>query len=170
MSRFLLLASLAGLSLAIPEVGAQQPTRAAALAGNWTFWRHQPNSTDFPLHVAIESQRDPVIVTGINGLQLRGVATASNLTLVGKAADKKTDITVSAHWGGDSLVGRGKQGPDSIDMLWFVRDRARPASAPTRQTVHPTEFHRVLSATVRPLAHVWSGDTVHTETVDAGGV
>src|SRR5436305_5129532 len=58
---------------------------------------------------------------------------------------------------------------DSIISLWFVRDRARPAASPTRLTVHPTEFHRVVSATPRPLAHVWSGDTVHTETVDAGG-
>src|SRR4029078_11846120 len=40
---------------------------------------------------------------------------------------------------------------------------------PTRQTVHPTEFHRVLSTTPRPLAHLWNGDTVHTETVDAAG-
>jgi acetamidase/formamidase len=54
-------------------------------------------------------------------------------------------------------------------MLWFARERSRPASAPTRQNRAPTEFHRVLSATLRPLAHLWSGDTVHTETVDAGG-
>jgi acetamidase/formamidase len=66
-------------------------------------------------------------------------------------------------------VGHGTQGADSIGLLWFVRDRARPASAPTRQTVHPIEFHRVISTVPRPLAHLWSGDTVRTETVDAGG-
>jgi acetamidase/formamidase len=147
------------------SASAQQPS----LDGPWTLWRRQPNGIPSALHVEVQSRRDSVTVTGINGLVLYGKSTSSGLALTGKAADKKTDIAVSARWAGDSLVGQGKQGPDTINLLWFVRERARPVSSPTRQTVHPTEFFRVVSTTPRPLAHLWSGDTVHTETVDAGG-
>ena len=161
----LLLASSGALVLAATVARSQQP----AIDGNWTLWRRQSNGIANPLHVTIESKRDSVIVKGVNGLELRGVFAASTVTLIGKAADKKTDIAINARWVGDSLVGRGKQGSDSVGVLWFARERSRTASAPTRQTVHPTEFHRVLSATLPPLAHLWSGDTVRTETVDAGG-
>ena len=155
--------------LVAASVSAQQPARPASLDGTWTFWRHQLNGVDFPLRVELQSRRDSVTVIAANGLTLHGQSTTSGLTLAGKAADKQTDIAVSARWVGDSLVGRGKQGADSISILWFVRDHARPASAPRRQTVHPAEFFRVVSTAPRPLAHLWSGDTVHTETVDAGG-
>jgi len=164
-----LLVSGGALLLAAVSAPAQQPTRSAPLDGNWTFWRRQPNGLDFPLRVAIQTQRDSVTVTGVNGLLLHGQSSASGVTVAGKAADKKTDISVSARWAGDSLVGRGRQGSDSISFLWFARERARPASTPTRLTVHPTEFYRVVSTMPRPLAHLWSGDTVHTETLDAGG-
>jgi len=159
--------AIASLAAAAPSLDSQQQSRS--LDGSWTFWRHQPNGTDFPLRVEIVTQRDSITVTGSNGLLLRGQLTASAVTLVGKAADKKTDIAVSARWVGDSLVGKGKQGPDSISILWFKRDVARPASAPTRQIVHPTEFFRVVSTVPRPLVHLWPGDSVRTETVDAGG-
>jgi acetamidase/formamidase len=154
--------------LAAASLPAQQPR--GSLDGTWTFWRRQPNGLDFPLRVELKSERDSLTVTGTNGLALHGQSATSGVTLTGKAADKKTDIAVSARWVGDSLVGRGKQGEDTISILWFVRDRVRPASSPTRQTVHPTEFFRVVSTAPRPLTHLWSGDTVHTETVDAGGV
>jgi len=167
MKRSLLATS--GMLLVAAAVQGQQPTGPPSLDGNWTLWRRQPNGIANPLHVTIESKRDSVIVKGVNGLELRGISGASSVMLIGKAADKKTDIAINARWVGDSLVGSGKQGPDSVAMLWFARERSRPSSAPTRQTVHPTEFHRVLSTTPRPLAHLWSGDTVHTETVDAGG-
>jgi acetamidase/formamidase len=162
------LAGSAALFVLVAPSSAQQPARRA-LDGTWTFWRRQPTGIESPLRVELQSRSDSVIVTAANGLSLRGLSTSSGVTLAGKAADKKTDITVSAAWVGDSLVGRGKQGADSIAVLWLVRDRARPASSPSRQTVHPTDFFRVVSTSPRPLAHLWSGDTVHTETVDAGG-
>ena len=165
-----LLAGSAALLVLVASSSAQQPTRRSPLDGTWTFWRRQPTGIDFPLRVELQSRSDSLTVTAANGLTLRGLSTTTGVTLTGKIADKTTDITVSARWVGDSLVGRGKQGADSISILWLVRDRARPTSSPTRQTAHPTEFFRVVSTTPRPLAHLWSGDTVHTETVDAGGI
>jgi acetamidase/formamidase len=151
------------------SLAAQQPAPSATLDGTWTFWRHQPNASDFPLRGEFRTIGDSVTFIAVNGLSVHGRSTSAGLTLAGTAANKKTPITASVRWDGDSLIGRGKGGSDSIPALWFVRDRARPASAPTRQTAHPTEFHRVISASPRPLMHLWSGDTVHTETVDAGG-
>src|SRR6476646_6136572 len=149
----------AGALVVATLLPAQQPTRPT-LDGPWTFWRRQPNRSDFPLRVELQFRRDSVTVTGLNGLVLHGRTTASGVELTVKAADKKTDITVSARWVGDSLVGQGKQGSDTISFLWLARDHARPAASPTRQTVHPTEFFRVVSTAPKPLVHIWSGDTV----------
>ena len=165
-----LLAAGAAIVVLVTSSSAQQSAARSQLDGAWTFWRRQPTGNETALRVQLQSRSDSVIVTAANGLTMRGVATAAGVTLAGKTADKTTDIAVSARWAGDSLVGRGKQGADSISVLWLVRERARPASSPTRRTVHPTEFFRVVSTTPRPLAHLWAGDTVHTETVDAGGI
>src|SRR3954470_9914642 len=34
----------------------------------------------------------------------------------------------------------------------------------------PNSFQRGFSATVAPVLHIWPGDTIHTESVDAGGM
>lgn len=46
----------------------------------------------------------------------------------------------------------------------------RPARAPQRYDFVPSVFHRQFSAQTSPVLHVAPGDTVHTTTVDAGGV
>lgn len=152
-------------------LSAQQPTRPT-LDGTWTFWRRLPNGIDSPLRVVLQSTRDSLTVTAPNQLRLRGRSTPSGVTLTGMGADQtgEYDFAMTASWAGDSLVGRGLQGTDTIRVAWLVRDSDRPASSPTRRTVHPTEFYRVVSATPRPLAYLWSGDTVRTETVGADGI
>ena len=99
---------------------ASLPAQQPSLDGPWTLWRRQPNGIPSALHVEVQSRRDSVTVTGINGLVLSGKSTSSGLALTGKAADKKTDVAVSARWVGDSLVGQGKQGPDTISLLWVA--------------------------------------------------
>src|SRR3954471_19274887 len=138
MKRSFLAGSVALIVLVAPS-WAQQPA-GHSLDGRWTLWLRAPTGIDSPLRVQLQSRSDSVTVTAANGLSLRGVSTTAGVTLTGKAADKTTDITISARWVGDSLVGRGKQGADSIATLWLARERDRPTSSPTRQTVHPTEF------------------------------
>ena len=156
--------------LAAGSLFAQQGTRPASIDGTWTLWRRQPTGIDFPLRVELQSRGDSVTVTAANGLMLRGLSTSSGVTLTGKAADKKTDITASARWVGDSLVGRGKQGSDSITILWLVRDRVRPVF---RANSADGTSDLILPCRVDRAASRWRisgpGDTVHTETVDAGG-
>jgi amidase len=57
-------------------------------------------------------------------------------------------------------------------MTWSARkltEAGRPA-APRTLDFEPKEFHRVFSASIPPVMHIWPGDTVRTSTVDAGGV
>jgi len=46
----------------------------------------------------------------------------------------------------------------------------RPAGPGRRHDFVPTEFHRQFSPFVKPVLTVFPGDTIHTTTVDAGGV
>ena len=50
------------------------------------------------------------------------------------------------------------------------RPRQRPANAPRVHDFAPTVFSRLLSGAVPPVLRIFPGDTVRTETVDAGGV
>jgi amidase len=54
---------------------------------------------------------------------------------------------------------------------WRARRAAtdKPA-APRTLDFEPKEFHRVFSSTIAPVLRIWPGDTVKTQTVDAGGV
>jgi len=56
-------------------------------------------------------------------------------------------------------------------MEWSARRPAvgKPA-APRTLDFEPKEFHRVFSSTIAPVLHIWPGDTVRTQTVDAAGV
>ena len=47
---------------------------------------------------------------------------------------------------------------------------ARPAAAPQRHEFTPTVFHRQFSPHNKPVLTINPGDTVHTTTVDAGGI
>ncbi|MES2306568.1 MAG: acetamidase/formamidase family protein [Gemmatimonadota bacterium] len=169
VNRALLLPAVA--MLVSGSLSAQQSNRPT-LDGNWTLWRRQPHGIDTPLRVELQTRGDSLTVTAPNQLRLQGRSTSSGITLSGMGADQTGEyaMTISASWSGDSLVGRGIQGPDTIRVLWMVRDSERRSSTPTRQTVHPAEFFRVVSATPRPLAHLWSGDTVRTETIGADGI
>jgi len=56
-------------------------------------------------------------------------------------------------------------------LTWTAR---RPAAdkppAPRTLDFEPKSFHRVFSAGIEPVLHIWPGDTVRTSTVDAAGV
>ncbi|HZS54304.1 MAG TPA: acetamidase/formamidase family protein [Bryobacteraceae bacterium] len=67
----------------------------------------------------------------------------------------------------------GMQGDGTLQGIVFKwsarRPLVRPASAPTHHEFTPTIFYREFSGMKEPVLHLFPGDTVHTETVDAGG-
>lgn len=50
------------------------------------------------------------------------------------------------------------------------RPSPRPPDAPRFHTFEPKQFHRLFSGTIDPVLKIYPGDTVHTWSVDAGGV
>ncbi|MFI5312232.1 MAG: acetamidase/formamidase family protein [Gemmatimonadales bacterium] len=167
-----LLGLLLCASLLQPAVtAAQQPGARPAsrdAAGNWVLWRRN-FGVDNPLRLRIESSGDSLLATAPNGLKVSGRVAGDRLVLNGKAADGRTDLRLDLRWQGDSLVGTNVAAGQSVPA-WVVRERARPASAASRQLFRPTQFHRVFSAALPPALRIWPGDTVRTETVDAGGI
>ncbi len=71
------------------------------------------------------------------------------------------------------IVGSGISGEGTIDgiaMEWSARRPVpRPASGPARHEFTPTIFYREFSGLRQPVLHLFPGDSVHTQTVDAGG-
>lgn len=69
---------------------------------------------------------------------------------------------------GDTMSGTGDM--NGIAMEWTARRPAvRPGAAPARHEFTPTAYYRQFSSAPAPALRIFSGDTVHTTTVDAGG-
>lgn len=74
------------------------------------------------------------------------------------------------------LTGRiaesGISGQGTIDGIALQWDARRPVPRPATPAHHdftPTVFYREFSGMKQPVLHLFPGDSVHTETVDAGG-
>jgi len=139
---------------------AARPTPAAALAGDWIFF------------MTGDAQPQRVRLT-LDGDSLRGrvygqpFATAVTATREGpRVAFAVGDFRWRARVRNDSLIGQLGIAPDS--SAWVgVRDGRR--TAPRSVRVTPTTFSRSISAQLPPVVRIGIGDTVITETLDAGG-
>ncbi len=64
----------------------------------------------------------------------------------------------------------GEGDVEGIPIKWSAhRPAVRPSSAPVQHDFIPTVFYREFSGLKEPVLHLWPGDSVHTESVDAGG-
>jgi len=75
--------------------------------------------------------------------------------------------TLKGHLSETGITGDGVI--DGIPIHWSARRPVTHPTAPTRHDFTPTVFHRQFSGAKEPVLHIFPGDTVHTETVDAGG-
>ena len=165
-------------SLAIPIGQRVAPTpppqqNARDLSGEWQFWRRTltgPGAgTDFVLRLSIVRRGDSLLASAPNGLKMAARAsTGDSVQWRGIAADGRTPMEVALRWSGDSLVGTGVAGAVK-GLAWLVRDPVRRAGAPTRHVYQPSVFQRVFSSSLPAVLRIFPGDTVKTETLDAGG-
>jgi len=100
------------------------------------------------------------------GGQYAGAAQGDSITFKctdeGKACGELTGRIAESGLSGEGTI-------DGIQIQWSAR---RPAPRPATPTLHeftPTTFHREFSGMKEPVLRLFPGDSVHTQTVDAGG-
>ena len=75
---------------------------------------------------------------------------------------------------GETLAGEyttiGTNGEKTTGTWSAARIPARRSGGPQRVEFVPKTFYRAFSASIESVLHIWPGDTVHTTSVDAGGV
>jgi acetamidase/formamidase len=168
---FSLLAAFAVTSAALRR--GQPRQNARDLTGEWQLWRRPENGpnagTNGVLRFTVVRRGDSLIGSSTNGPKVAvRASSADTMTWRGTTSDGKTPLELALRWSGDSLIGTNvANGVRSV--AWLVRDPVRPAGAPTRHVYRPTVFHRVFSASVSVPLRIFPGDTVSTETLDAGG-
>jgi acetamidase/formamidase len=147
--------------------GSQAQQRPAGLSGSWevTWIRFGQTNVD---RLELEQSGDKISGKGL-GLTIEGSFKDSKLELNLVGDDKKVVASLSGTLRGEQLAGTLKLDKDEFN--WTARRGAsRPPDAPRAHNFEPKEFHRHFSATIPPALKIFPGDTVHTETVDAGGV
>src|SRR5437899_8863295 len=118
--------------------------------------------------IELERSGNNINGKGLWNLAVDGTWSGDKLDLKLVNSDKKTEATLNGAVQGDGLAGTMKLEDD--EFHWSARRPAtRPADAPHRHDFVPTQFHRYFAANIPPALKIWPGDTVHTETVDAGG-
>ncbi|CAH0209228.1 Formamidase [Massilia sp. Bi118] len=106
--------------------------------------------------------------------------------LQGRRSGKNIAFSVKDRYGkryeyGGSIDGKGMHGsadfPGTNDAGARVRHTfgarrlpVRVSNAPQSHTYVPADYSNVFSATRAPVLTIWPGDSVHTTTVDSGGV
>ena len=94
---------------------------------------------------------------------LQGDAVNFHCVRKGKPCGDLKGLLTESGMSGDGVA-------DGIPVKWSARRPAtRPSSAPTRHDFTPKVFYREFSGAKEPALRIFPGDTVHTESVDAGG-
>src|SRR6185436_9066390 len=163
-------------TVALTRTGTVSTTaspQSRELVGNWQLWRRPstgPNATGggYALRITVARTGDSLVATATNGFRVTVRANGDSVTWRGLLADGRTPALFLTRWSGDSLVGlttdRG-----ATTVVWFVRDPGRAVGAPTHPRFKPTTFSNVFTGTLPAALRLYSGDTVQTETLDAGG-
>lgn len=143
------------------------------LTGRWVVTADYLGSTLY-LRMDVEQKGDRI--TGkFFGDPFEGTVTGSGVQFLAKDTTGGTeDVKATMENGvmtGSALFtdGTKKERPLTVRFS-AVKAPVRPAGAPQRHEFTPTIFYRQFSPFNKPVLTVAPGDTIHTTTVDAGGV
>ena len=146
-------------------LSATLPISAADLSGNWELYVSGGQLN--------EARRVHLTLQGgeyhwqFFGSQMSGAAQGDNIVFHCKE-DSKPCGDWKGHMTDAGMSGEGDV--DGIPIKWSAhRAAVRPSSAPAHHDFTPTVFYREFSGSKQPVLHLWPGDSVHTQTVDAGG-
>jgi acetamidase/formamidase len=129
------------------------------------------------LYGTLELQQKGDALTGkYLGDEISGTRKGNAIDFVAKDKDGEgANVHLTLKNGVLSGVATAFDGADHYTAYMPNRVVARPAkalvpTAPTRHEFAPTVFHRAFSPLNKPVLAIAPGDTVHTTTVDAGGI
>src|ERR1051325_2580683 len=174
-ARFSILPSVAVcfvLPLAIflsPTAFPAENIAPADLSGTWELsWsRFGETNVDRELQ-AVDGQN--VTGRGFGNLHLEGTINAERLELKALDSNQKTAATLTGRVEANKLSGDIELDNKQRSFWTAERPVSRPSEAPKFHRFEPTHFYNHFSAAFPAVLRLFPGDTVHTETVDAGGV
>jgi amidase len=149
------------------------PARAADLSGKWNVTTSFSDVTSqLPMELL---QKGQALSGTLGGEALTGTAGGKDITLTaadGHGASRKITLTLKdGSLTGDALTIDGPAGPPPYDVAFTASRIAEPGAGPPKHLEFAaTEFHHTYSAAAKPVLTIAPGDTVHTATIDAGGV
>jgi amidase len=139
---------------------------AADITGEWRLQLIRFGEQFVSARVNLKAEGTKLTGT-LNELKLEGSVDGDHVALTATRPDGnewgKFDGTIQS----DQLSGTVKQGTEEFGWKG-ERIPAVKVTAATH-TFEPTAFHRVFSGAIVPVLHLNPGDTVKTNTVDAGG-
>jgi acetamidase/formamidase len=145
----------------------------APVTGKWVV------TADFfgtPLNFVLTLKQDGEKLTGdFGGDKLEGSRKGDTLRFLAKDDEGGTEDVTAAVQGAaikGTVIFTSGSNPahPSTHALTGSMVAARGTAAPRRHEFRPTVFYRQFSAANKPVLTVAPGDTIHTTTVDAGGV
>ena len=146
---------------------------AGTLSGSWLV---TADFTGVPFYYRLELKQDGDKLTGdFGGDKLEGTLSGNAIHFVAKDEHSGTDElrgTVQGTTMSGTLVFTDPGDPSHPETHSFTAQLVpeRRTGTPQRHEFTPTAFYRQFSPLNKPVLTVSPGDTIHTTTVDAGGV
>src|SRR6266436_5034465 len=148
--------------------GLSAPATNNDISGTWQLTVVGPDGTNFE---RIQLKADGDKISGKHGQSgnLEGTLKADKLEIKEFGDDKKLRAEFTGSVKGDAFSGIVKLGAMELNCS-ARRQLSRPPGSPSQHHFEATQFHRHFSGAIPPALKIFPGDTVHTDTVDAGGV
>ena len=111
----------------------------------------------------------------LDGDSLKGAISGNHLQFI--ATDRRNNTTeIEARLEQGKMVGEltvtlSNSPNDHVKHTFFGHAlEAKPATVPGNIEFTPTKFYNRFSADTDPVLTIWPGETIHTQTIDSGGV
>jgi acetamidase/formamidase len=137
------------------------------LQGTWELsWTRYGETNVDRIQLTVDGQTMGGRIFG--NLILQGTVIGDDVEVKALNSEKKVQATLKGKIEQNHLS--GDMDLDNQKFPWSAqRPAVRPPNAPKIHSFQPTRFHNHFSGTIPPVLRLFPGDTVRTETVDAGG-
>jgi acetamidase/formamidase len=158
---------------AVPWSGQNAARESGALSGRWLVIA---DSFGTPVYYWLKLDQQGEKLTGdFGGDKLGGTGSGNQIHFLAQddqGGSEEGQASVEGATMNGKIIFLDSSNPGHPDTFTFSARRApeQRARHPERHEFTPTTFYRQFSPLVKPVLTVSPGDTIHTTTVDAGGV